>query len=210
MILRSSLRPFAASVARPARQQICKRTLIAAPKEGDGPLMSRRADRALPTLTSSNKFLRTMPLFLLVVGASALAIFNYQKSSSSVVTSSLYALRVNPKARDVLGEEIYFAKKIPWIWGTIDQMHGRIDIRFGVKGTKGKGEMRFVSERKTRMGYVSLCWCSGICQFAYRDGGLIKFIQFETTGWTLTTEDGQVIDLINEDVDPLLKSEFGR
>ena len=72
-----------------------------------------------------------------------------------MVTSSLYALRVNPRAREVLGEEIYFAAKVPWIWGTIDQMHGRIDIRFGVKGTRGKGEMRFKSERKTKMGYVS-------------------------------------------------------
>ena len=154
MILRQALRPWAASIARPLRQQ-CRRTLIAAPKEGDGPLMTRRSDRALPTIASSRKFLRTMPLFLLVVGGSTLAIFNYQKSSSSVVTSSLYALRVNPKAREVLGEEIYFGAKIPWIWGTIDQMHGRIDIRFGVKGTKGKGEMWFKSERKTRMGYVS-------------------------------------------------------
>lgn len=28
--------------------QVQKRTLIAAPKEGDGPLLSRRADRELP------------------------------------------------------------------------------------------------------------------------------------------------------------------
>jgi hypothetical protein len=56
----------------------------------------------------------------------------------------------------VLGEEIYFASKMPWIWGTIDQLHGQIDVRFGVKGTKGKGEMRFKSERRSRMGYESV------------------------------------------------------
>jgi cytochrome c oxidase assembly factor 1 len=155
MILRRSLRPLASSIARPLRQQ-CKRTLIAAPKEGDGPLLTRRSDRALPSIASTHKFLRTLPLFLLIVGGSTLAIFNYQKSSSSVVTSSLYALRVNPKAREVLGEEIYFASQMPWIWGSIDQMHGRIDVRFGVKGTRGRGEMRFKSERRTRMGFVSL------------------------------------------------------
>merc|ERR1711881_645095 len=179
MILRPSLRPFVASITRPLRRQQCKRTLIAAPKEGDGPLMTRRSDRALPTIASRRVFLRTMPLFILLCAGGTLAIFNYQKSNSSVVTSSLYALRVNPRAREVLGEEIYFAAKVPWICG-------RIDIRFGVKGTRGKGEMRFKSERKTKMGY------------------------FETTDWTLTTENGQVIDLINDDVDPLLKSELGR
>jgi cytochrome c oxidase assembly factor 1 len=154
MILRSTLRPFAASIARPLSRHQCKRTLVAAPKTGDGPLMTRRADRALPSIANRHVFLRTMPLFLLVVGASTLAIFNYQKSSSSVVTSSLYALRTNPRAREVLGEEIYFASKMPWIWGHIDQMHGSIDVRFGVKGTRGRGEMRFVSERKTKRGFV--------------------------------------------------------
>ena len=44
-----------------------------------------------------------------------LGIFNYQKSSSSVVNSTLYALRTSTKAREVLGDEIYFAQKIPWI-----------------------------------------------------------------------------------------------
>jgi cytochrome c oxidase assembly factor 1 len=117
--------------------------------------MTRRSDRALPSIAPKHHLLKTFPLFLLLVGGGTLAIFNYQKSSSSVVTSSLYALRVNEKAREVLGEEIYFANKMPWIWGTIDQMHGRIDIRFGVKGTRGRGEMWFKSVRKERMGYVS-------------------------------------------------------
>jgi cytochrome c oxidase assembly factor 1 len=34
-------------------------------------------------------------------------------------------------------------------------MHGKIDIKFSVKGGKGEGVMRFKSERRTRMGYVS-------------------------------------------------------
>ena len=87
--------------------------------------------------------------------ASVLAIFNYQKQSSSVVSSTLYALRTNQQAREILGDEIYFAHQIPWIKGEINQLHGRIDVSFWVKGTKGRGLMRFKSERKTRMGYVS-------------------------------------------------------
>ena len=66
--------------------------------------------------------------------------------------SSLYALRVNPTAREVLGDEIYFKHQIPWIWGSIDQLHGRIDVEFSVKGTGGWGVMRFKSVRKRRTG----------------------------------------------------------
>ena len=88
--------------------------------------------------------------------ASTLGIFNYQKQSSSVVSSTLYALRTNRDARQVLGDEIYFASKIPWISGEINQLHGRIDVSFWVKGTKGRGEMKFKSERARRMGYVSI------------------------------------------------------
>lgn len=89
-----------------------------------------------------------MPLFMVVVAASMLAIFNYQKSSSSVVASTLYALRISPKAREVLGYEIYFAQRIPWISGGINQLHGRIDISFKMKGTRAEGTMRFKSSRE--------------------------------------------------------------
>lgn len=101
------------------------------------------------------RWMRTVPIFAVIVVASALGIFNYQKQSSSVVSSTLYALRTNPEAREILGDEVYFASQIPWIRGEINQLHGRIDISFWVKGTKKKGLMRFKSERKTRMGTVS-------------------------------------------------------
>lgn len=86
---------------------------------------------------------------------SALAIFNYQKSNSSIVSSTMYSLRTSPQAREILGDEIYFASQLPWISGEMNQLHGVIDISFWVKGTRSKGKMRFRSERKTRMGYVS-------------------------------------------------------
>ena len=133
-----------------------RRTLISPPNSASGPLMERRADRALPELSSpAARWLKTLPIFLAIIGASTLAIFNYQKSSSSVVNSTLYALRTNPQARQLLGEEIYFRDRFPWIWGEMNQLHGRIDIGFGVKGKAGKGFMRFKSSRRTRMGYVS-------------------------------------------------------
>ncbi|KAF4551709.1 Cytochrome c oxidase assembly factor 1-like protein [Elsinoe fawcettii] len=160
-----------------------RRTLIAAPKPGSGPLMSRRADRELPSANNSRRWLKTVPVFILIMGLSSAAIFNYQKSSSSVVSSTLYALRTNSQAREILGDEIYFASKFPWIWGELNQLHGRIDIQFWVKGRKQKALMRFKSERKYRMGY------------------------FTTTVWSLETEDGQVVQLLDSTrADPFAKS----
>ncbi len=165
--------------------------------------MSRRADRELPgmhlslclpprlpaspdsepVLTTNNadiessgmKWARTVPIFLAVLLGSTLAIFNYQKSTSPVVASALYALRTSPKARAYLGDEIYFASKMPWIWGEMNQLHGRIDIRFEVKGDKAQGTMRFRSMRRGRQGL------------------------FETAEWSLEMagSEGERIDLLD-------------
>ena len=117
--------------------------------------------------------MRTAPIFLAVLISCTLAIFNYQKSSSSVVSSTMYALRTSPKARGYLGDEIYFAHKMPWIWGEMNQLHGRIDIQFEVKGKKNSGTMRFKSFRASRMG------------------------MFETTEWSLETRDGEKMNLLD-------------
>ena len=139
-----------------------KRTLIAPPTRSSGPLLERRGDRELPPLPVSTfrRWATTLPLFLAIIAASSAAIFNYQKSSSSVVGSTLYSLRTSQQAREILGDEIYFRDRFPWIWGELNQLHGRIDIGYGVKGTKGSGYMRFKSLRDGRMGYVSQQWHS--------------------------------------------------
>lgn len=151
-------RPLLRRALRSSIPQTARRTLIEAPKAGSGPLLERRSDRELPTIASQqrNPALRSIPIFAVILVASAAAIFNYQKSSSSVVQSSLYALRTSPIAQEHLGQEIYFGRQIPWIWGTIDQLHGKVDIQFYVAGTKGKGMMRFRCERPARMSYVSI------------------------------------------------------
>lgn len=120
------------------------------------------------------RWLRTIPIFLAIIVSSSLAIFNYQKSSSSVVSSTLYALRTSAQAREALGDEIYFAHQMPWIWGEMNQLHGRIDIKFKVKGKKSEAMMRFKSHRPTRQG------------------------MFETTEWSLEMDDGRKIDLLVE------------
>ena len=120
---------------------------------------------------------RTLPLFAAVIAIASVAIFNYQKLSSPVVGATLYALRTSDKARAHLGDEIYFAQQIPWISGEMNQLHGRINITFRVKGTKAGGVMKFASYRPSPRG------------------------MFETTEWSLETDTGVVIDLL-EDGDP--------
>lgn len=115
---------------------------------------------------------RTLPAFLLAIAACSVAIFNYQKSSSPVISATLYALRTSPKARAILGDEIYFKSQIPWISGEMNQLHGVIDISFSVKGSKGTAVMRFASRRPTSKG------------------------MFETNEWSLQTEDGTWVDLL--------------
>ncbi|TQW03489.1 cytochrome oxidase assembly [Cordyceps javanica] len=155
-----------------------KRWNTPAPKAGDGPLMARRADRELPDISQVGfRWGRTLPLFAVLVAASSFAIFNYQKSSSPVIASTLYALRTSPKARAALGDEIYFKHQIPWIGGEMNQMQGRIDIHFSVRGSKGTAVMRFTSSRPSSRSL------------------------FETSEWSLRTEDGTWIDLL-EDGDP--------
>jgi cytochrome c oxidase assembly factor 1 len=146
--------------------------LVPAPKEGSGPLMSRRPDRELPDIRKRHAWVKTLPLFVLLVAASSLAIFNYQKSSSSTVNSILYALRTNDHARDLLGDEIYFASKVPWIRGVLSPLQGTIDISFWVKGNKSTAQTRFVSVRRRKDGF------------------------FETLEWSLRTPDGREIQLL--------------
>lgn len=121
---------------------IFQRSLIAAPKEGGPPLLQRSADRELPDVTPKRRYLIHIPIFLISMYVAANLLFNYQRSSSSVVSSTLYALRVNPEAREILGDEISFkAKTIPWIHGTMDQLHGKIDISYKVKGKIGRAHV---------------------------------------------------------------------
>lgn len=154
-VLRNPARSAASTKNASPFRHSQRRSLVPAPSANSGPLLDRRGDRELPSLESQFKWARTLPIFAVLVGAAMLGIFNYQKSSSSVVSSTLYALRTSKEAREILGDEIYFAHKVPWISGQIDQLHGRIDITYWVKGTKTKGKMRFKSVRPDRQSYVS-------------------------------------------------------
>lgn len=163
-----------------------RRSLIAAPTRNSGPLMTRRPDRELPAIPSSYRlWFRTLPVFIAIIAASTLAIFNYQKASSSIVNATLYALRTSEAGKRELGGNIYFRDKFPWIWGEMNQLHGRVDVRFAVKGTGGSGVMRFRSVRRTRMGYVSFSYWvlwGRLCAdgvYTVRDAG----VELGVRGW---------------------------
>lgn len=154
-----SLRQYHVPVPRSSRlPRPQRRAYIPAPTANSGQLMSRRSDRELPALNTINnpfRIWRHLPILIIVIGASAAGIFNYQKVNHSVVNSSLFALRMNPVARERLGDEIYFRDRIPWISGTIDSLHGEVDVKFGVKGKSGKGVMRFRCVREPKTEFVS-------------------------------------------------------
>ncbi|RMD42395.1 hypothetical protein DV735_g2718, partial [Chaetothyriales sp. CBS 134920] len=167
---RSSLRHVSSTSSSPAPPA---NTFIPAPTPTSGPLMERLPNRELPDLDKTEfKWARTLPLFLLFCGVCSIAMFNYQKSTSPTVESILYALRTNSAVRDLLGDEIYFASKMPWISGELSPLQGRINISFWVKGTKATGQVKFVSGRKTNSRF------------------------FETTEWSLKTEDGTELQLL--------------
>lgn len=113
--------------------------------------LHRSADRELPSVASlyasRRRWIITIPIFLAILTASALGIFNYQKVSSPIITSTLYALRTNSKARAILGDEVYFASRFAWIWGHINLVQGRVDVTFKVKGTRRQGYCRFKAKR---------------------------------------------------------------
>jgi cytochrome c oxidase assembly factor 1 len=144
------------STDAPAPTDTVRPNFIPPPNESSGPLLSRLPNRSLPSLKKSHTWLKTLPVFIIAITLSSLAIFNYQKSSSSTVNSILYALRTNEMAREALGDEIYFASKVPWIRGELNPLQGRINISFWVKGSRGMGRVKFVSMRKKRDKYVSL------------------------------------------------------
>lgn len=175
--------------------------LIPAAKEGEI-LMERKPNRELPPyvvvpshnppLTSapappprfSRQVVYSFPFFALAMALAIIGFFNFQKQESSVVSSTLYALRTNPLVRQELGNEIYFASRFPWIRGEINQMRGLIDIEFWVKGTKSSGQVSLKCKRRGRNGY------------------------YVTSEWSLTMEDGRVLHLYDpkgDAIDPFME-----
>lgn len=111
-----------------------------------------RIDRELPDPTKEQR--KLMASFILFGGimVTALAvIFNYEKTENAIVTNTLYQLRRSEKIRDLIGENIEFDGLIPWVYGQLNPMAGKVNIRFYIKGNKNKsGEIKLVADRSNK------------------------------------------------------------
>lgn len=111
-----------------------------------------RIDRELPDPTKGTNMRRLQFVGFIVLMTSSLAmIFNYEKTQSPVISNTLYHMRRSPKIREVLGDQIDFDGFVPWVFGELNQVAGNVNIRFYLKGSKGKvGEVRLVADRENQ------------------------------------------------------------
>ncbi|TMN32418.1 hypothetical protein CWB94_24115, partial [Pseudoalteromonas piscicida] len=71
--------------------------------------------------------------FLLIsvaIGSALSLIFNYEKTESPIISNTLYYIRRSPATKNILGESIEFDGIIPWVYGELNSVKGRINITF--------------------------------------------------------------------------------
>ncbi|KAI8873507.1 DUF1783-domain-containing protein, partial [Ramicandelaber brevisporus] len=102
---------------------------------------------------------------------SLIVMFNYQRQTTSAVAGAYYTARQHKLVREAIGDKVTYASKWPWISGSINNLKGRIDIGFWVQGDKGQGYIRLRTIRPA----IQAPW--------------------HTVEYTLTTKDGEVINL---------------
>lgn len=89
-------------------------------------------------------------LYIVGLWVFAELIFNNERSDNASVNNTLLELRRNKEFRDILGNNIRLdGLIIPWIYGTMNQVEGNVDIHFDVVGTKNKkATVFFKAERE--------------------------------------------------------------
>ncbi|KAG0257199.1 hypothetical protein BG011_004085 [Mortierella polycephala] len=106
---------------------------------------------------------------------------NHQRQGTSIVRGTLFNVKFDTKAQDLLGENIDFVNpEWPWISGTVAHLKGRVDIEFQVRGSKAEGRVHFVAVRPAK--------------------------QWVTTDFTLTIPDGTCVVLGENVVLPELRN----
>ncbi|KAJ1680002.1 cytochrome oxidase assembly protein 1 [Spiromyces aspiralis] len=106
-------------------------------------------ERELPTPKS---YKREVTLFLIAAiatwGIGTTLAFNYQRFTSSAVTTILFSARHNPEIQKVFGNYLNFTSIFPWISGEVSNLQGIVDVSFRVKGDNGAtGQLVFLSRR---------------------------------------------------------------
>ncbi|CAD6618892.1 XXYS1_4_G0054440.mRNA.1.CDS.1 [Saccharomyces cerevisiae] len=110
-----------------------------------------RIDRELPDPTTERrKRIAGFVLFSVAIGSALSLIFNYEKTESPIISNTLYYIRRSPATKNILGESIEFDGIIPWVYGELNSVKGRINITFYIKGDKNvTGTVRLVADRNT-------------------------------------------------------------
>lgn len=118
-------------------------------KDNNRPL---RIDRELPDPTK-DRYKQKIQLvaFFIAIGASLSLIFNYEKTQSPVVSNTIYHMRRSQQIRELLGDNIDFDGLIPWVYGDLNQVAGRVNIMFYLKGTKEvRGIVKLIANRENK------------------------------------------------------------
>lgn len=109
-------------------------------------------DRELPDpFVKRNENRRYFVFYSIALVVTCAVIFNYEKSSSPIINSTLYFLRRSTIAQDALGKNIEFASSWPWIWGKLNTVQGAIDVKFKVKGDDQKAWVLLNATRESKM-----------------------------------------------------------
>ena len=109
-------------------------------------------DRELPDpFTKRNENRKYFAFYSIAVIIACAVIFNYEKSSSPIVNSTLYFLRRSTIAHEAIGKKIEFASSWPWIRGKLNTVQGIIDIKFKVKGDEQEAWVILHATRESKM-----------------------------------------------------------
>ncbi|KAI5955405.1 hypothetical protein CANMA_004622 [Candida margitis] len=109
-------------------------------------------DRELPDpFVKRDENRRYFVFYSIALVVTCAVIFNYEKSSSPIINSSLYFLRRSTIAQDALGKDIEFASSWPWIWGKLNTVQGVIDVKFKVKGNEQKAWVLLNASRESKL-----------------------------------------------------------
>ncbi|KAF9193457.1 hypothetical protein BGZ51_003261 [Haplosporangium sp. Z 767] len=134
----------------------------------------------LPPIKNRTPFFILLGIVGVAFWAGSIAVAaNHQRQGTSIVRGTLFNVKFDTKAQELLGENIDFVNpKWPWISGTVAHLKGRVDIEFQVRGSKAEGRVHFVAVRPAK--------------------------QWVTTDFTLTMPDGTCVVLGENTVLPEL------
>lgn len=108
-------------------------------------------DRELPDPFAKQKQNRKyFIVYGLGVALSCIITFNYEKTRSPIITSTLFFLRRSEISKQQLGGGIDYKSSWPWISGPLNTVKGDIDISFDVKGDRSGGTVKLRASRESK------------------------------------------------------------